>query len=212
MVTNEGAMIYRTPKNVDVTNSVLPPKTVLAILSETERDGFVEFIAYHPEERRNYSSSFIKTQSVSTKKSDVESSILLQIALSLDPDSEKRRRDALLETAVLECPDSIFYEEIQNILNPNRAVQIRTNPISSFLCTNDENVNVRDFPDTVTGKVIGRLENAVTEVVIVEETVEDFTVGGFTAKWYRIIEPVNGWVFGGWLQPLPFGYMEWEGQ
>uniref|UniRef100_A0A7T8B977 SH3 domain-containing protein n=1 Tax=Breznakiella homolactica TaxID=2798577 RepID=A0A7T8B977_9SPIR len=38
-------------------------------------------------------------------------------------------------------------------------------------------------------------------MTVSEETVDSFTVNGVRAKWYRIVDPVEGWVFGAFLKP-----------
>jgi hypothetical protein len=64
----------------------------------------------------------------------------------------------------------------------------------------DDDVNVREKPD-VSSPVVAKLYNAV-EVYAAEETVNESTIDGQTDRWYYITEPVEGWVFGGWLGGL----------
>jgi hypothetical protein len=41
-----------------------------------------------------------------------------------------------------------------------------------------------------------------TAVHAVEETVDAFTIDGQTARWYRITQFVEGWIFGAWLESV----------
>jgi hypothetical protein len=198
VVTEEKANLYRTPKSVDVMSSVLPYKTVLAYFPETERDGFVEFKAYDAVGktlRRN----FIKLSAFSTREADVQSSILLQTAQSLDPSKNQVRIEALLKDALLEYPDSVFAAEIDALANPNASVRIDVRPgAQASLTVNDDDVNVRDLPDAVAGRVLGRLD-LDTEVTVSEETVDTYVVDGQSDRWYHITSPLDGWVFGSFL-------------
>jgi hypothetical protein len=64
----------------------------------------------------------------------------------------------------------------------------------------DDNVNVRESPSAASG-VVTQLSSAV-EVSAVEETVEEFTIDGQTARWFHIVQPAEGWVFGAWLEDI----------
>jgi hypothetical protein len=119
VVTEERANLYRTPKNVDVLSSTLPFKTLLVYAPETERDGFVEFSAYDPEARTLRSSLFIRKSAFSTRDPDIQASILLQTALSLDPAKDTVRREALLD-----YPGSVFTGEISALRHPNPSASI----------------------------------------------------------------------------------------
>jgi hypothetical protein len=204
VITGDKANVYRSPRTVDVTGSVLSVKTVLVYFPDTERDGFVEFKAYDPEAKALFSGNFIRLSAFSTRDADIQSSILLQTAQSLDAAKNKVQIEALLESALLDYPDSVFAAEIQELINPGSTassparITVSRPSADSFLVINDNNVNVRDTPDG-SGRVIGQL-SLDTEVAVSEETAETFTINGMTDRWYHIIEPVDGWVFGAYLE------------
>jgi uncharacterized protein YgiM (DUF1202 family) len=201
VVIDEKANIYKTPKNIDVTGTILSRKTVIAYVPDSERDGFVEFKAYDPAAQTTFRNSYIKLSSVSLTASDVQSSILLQAASALKNEgSEKIRKDALLKAALDEYPDSAFSADIRSLagLDPASA-RIPVQPSSAnSLIVIDNNVNVRSAPDT-NSSVIGQLGED-TEVTVSEETVQAYTVSDSTDKWYHITDPVDGWVFGAFLE------------
>jgi hypothetical protein len=199
VVIDEKANLYRTPKNIDVTGNILSRKIVVAYFPETERDGFVQIRAYDSIADA-YRSNYIRMISLSTGDADVQSSILLQTAEILkDEGADKIRKDALLEAALLDYSASVFSAEIRAIVNPVTAVEIAVrSPSNSRMVVYSDSVNVRDLPDSVAGKVIGRLEYD-TEVAVGEETVDTYLVDGFRDRWYHVVQPVEGWVFGAYL-------------
>jgi hypothetical protein len=201
VVIDEKANLYKSAKTIDVTGTILPRKTVVVCLPNTESEGFVEIKAYDPEAQAYRQNNFIRTSSISTREADIQSSILLQTAQPLKNEGpEKIRRDALLESAMLEYPNSAFSADIYALVNPNTAAVIKTEPAArSFMTVNDNNVNVRDLPDSVAGKVIGQL-NRDDAVSVSEQTSATSTVDGQSAHWYHITEPFNGWVFGIFLE------------
>jgi hypothetical protein len=199
VIVDEKANLYKTAKTADVTGEIISRKTVVAILSGTESGGFVEIKAYDPVYERNRQ-TFVRLSSLSQKDSDVQSSILLQLAQPLKNEgSEKIRKDALLEAARLDYPDSAFSADIHALINPNTAVTLGTESASKpFMTVIDDNVNVRDLPDSVAGRVLGQVAKDII-VTVSEQTVNPSTVNGQSAPWYHITEPLEGWIFGAFV-------------
>jgi len=199
VVTDEKAILFKTANTVDATSTILPRKTVAVCFPETQSNGFIEIKAYDPEAQA-YRKNFIRITSISRKEADIQSSILLQTALTLKNEgADKIRRDVLLESALLDYPDSAFSMDIQALVNPNTSAAIKTEPSSrSSMSVNDFNVNVRDLPDSVAGRVIGKLDKD-DDVTVNEQTSAVYTVGEQSGRWYHITEPVEGWVFGAFL-------------
>jgi hypothetical protein len=199
VVVDEKANLYRTPKTTDVTGDIISRKTIVVYFPETESGGYVEIKAFDPVVEF-YRQSFVRISSLSRKEADVQSSIYLQIAQPLkDEGTDKNIKEALLGAALNDFPDSVFYAEIYALAYPNAAAAIRTESVSMFFLTvNDDDVIVRDLPDSVAGKIIGQLSNG-DEVLVNEQTVNTSTIGRINARWYHIIEPFDGWVFGAFL-------------
>jgi uncharacterized protein YgiM (DUF1202 family) len=201
VVTDEKANIYKSPKNIDVTGKILSRKTVIVYYLEPEQDSFVEFKAYDPAAQTTFRNNYIKLSSISRTESDVQSSILLQAASALkDEGAEKVRKDALIKAALEEYPDSVFTADIRSLAGlDSGAQQVPVQPgASAVKFVNDDNVNVRSAPD-VNSAVIGQL-NLDTEVTVREETVQSYKVNDITDKWYHIEEPLDGWIFGAFLE------------
>jgi hypothetical protein len=199
VVVDEKANLYKTAKTSDVTGDIIARKTVVAILRGTENSGFVEIKGYDPVAERSRQ-NFIRLNSLSLKDSDVQSSILMQIAEPLqDEGADKVRKDALLDAALLDYPDSVFYADIQALISSHTATTISTESVTlSSMTVNDDNVNVRDIPDVVAGKEIGQLHKG-DEVTVNERTVGISAIDGQRARWYHITEPTEGWIFGAYL-------------
>jgi hypothetical protein len=199
VVVDEKANLYKSAKTSDVTGDIIARKTVVAILRGTESGDFVEIKAYDPAAERTRQ-NFMRLNALSLRDSDVQSSILMQIAEPLqDEGAEKVRKDALLDAALMDYPDSVFHADIQALINPNTTVTISTEPITpSSMTVNDDNVNVRDIPDVVAGKEIGQLHKG-DEVTVNERTVGISAIDGQRARWYHITGPTEGWIFGAYL-------------
>jgi uncharacterized protein YgiM (DUF1202 family) len=201
VVTDDNTRIYNSPKNIDVTGTILTRGTMVVWFPETVKDGYTEFKAYDPYVKQWYmTKKYIRRATLSTDQDDIQSVILFQTARALlpapdKPDNNRARREALLEAAIMEYPDSAFSAEIRALVHPNIAVRSSS---LGILMVNDDKVNIRDRPDPATGNVIGQL-NTGTEVTVTEETVNTYTIGDHTAKWYHIVEPRDGWVFGAFL-------------
>jgi hypothetical protein len=196
VVSDEKANLYRSAKNVDVSDNILSRKTVLGVFPETERDGFIQIEAYDPVSQAYRRNLFVKTSSISYSDADVQSSILLQTAEGLDPEKEKNRREALLDSALYDYPGSIFAADIRALVAPDSVAAARK--IEAWYQVIDTGVNVREGPN-VLSKVVIQFEDTPA-VLAVEETVDEFSIEGQTARWYRISNPVEGWIFGAWLE------------
>ena len=200
VVTDEKAILYKSAKTIDATSTILPRKTVAVYFPETQSGGFVEIKAYDPEAQA-YRQNFIRDSAISKNEADIQSSILLQTALPLKNEgAEKIRRDALLESALMDYPNSAFREDIQTLMGLNTMALIKTERAARrFMSVNDDDVDVLDLPDPVVGRVIGQLDMD-DEVTISEQTADTYRIGGQSARWYHITDPLDGWVFGGFLE------------
>lgn len=202
VVVSDRAILYKSPKILDVTSTILSHKTVVVCYPETQEDGFIEIKGYDPVAQAftNRYGNYIRTDTLSRKESDIQSSILLQTAQSLTQAADKIRREALLDSALVRYTDSVFYSEISALLNPNTAAEIKTESSNRpFMTVISDRVNIHDLPDMVAGRIIGDL-NTGDGVTISEQTAAEFVVSGQSARWYRITEPREGWVFGAFLE------------
>ena len=133
VVTDQKANLYRSHKMVDVTGLIVPRKTIVGYLPETEIDGFVE-IRYYDQQNYTLRQNYIRANTLSFREADIQSSILLQTAEPLKNEgTEKVRKDALLETALSNYPDSVFFADIEALLYPDTQAAYESDLIDTEL-------------------------------------------------------------------------------
>jgi hypothetical protein len=133
VVTDEKAILFKSAKAIDATSIILPRKTVVVCFPNTESGGYIEIKAYDPESQA-YRQNFIRTSSLSRNDADVQSTILLQTALTLKNEGpEKIRRETLLEAALLDYPNSAFSADIHALVNPNTSGVIITDTVGGVV-------------------------------------------------------------------------------
>ncbi|MDR1256406.1 MAG: SH3 domain-containing protein [Spirochaetaceae bacterium] len=198
VVIDEKANLYRSPVNIDVSDYILSRKTVLGVLPETEKDGFIRIEAYDPDRRAYRRNLYIRTSAISYRDTDIKSSILLQSAEILDPQKEANRYDALLDAAFHDYPNSVFADDIRALSATGSTPPVTA--IDVTLRVTDNNVNVREKPNA-SSKAVTQLANN-TEVKAAEVTIDTFNINNQISQWFHITQPVDGWVFGAWLTTL----------
>jgi len=124
VVVEDRSFLHSLPRIVDVSRFILSRRSVVVYFPETEEDGFVEVKGWDVE-RREYvqqSARYIRLSSLSRRDADIQSAILLHTALAITAANQAERKDALLESALLHFPDSVFFQEIFEILHPNASM------------------------------------------------------------------------------------------
>ena len=124
VVIDERASLYTSPRTVDVSSTIMSRMSVVVYYPESESNGYVEIRGWdHIRERYvDPSTSFVRLNTLSTGNSDIQSCILLHTALSLTAANQAVRRETLLESAILDYPDSVFNFEIYLIAYPPNPV------------------------------------------------------------------------------------------
>jgi hypothetical protein len=198
VVIDDRGNLFRSPKAVDVSGTILSRKTVVVCYPDTESDGFIQISGLDSETQAyiRADTNYIRISSLSRKNSDIQSSILLQTALPLNESNraEKTRRDALLESAMLDYPDSVFHEEILRLANPNAEFSIQTEVFEMGIILYADNVEVRDLPDNVLGRVVGHMAYD-SDVSTAERTTVNSVVNGKSGRWIKVKSPISGWFF-----------------
>jgi len=126
VVTEDRSFLYTLPTLVDVSRFIIGRRSVVVFYPETEHDGFVEIKGWNIE-RQEYvpqANRYVRLSSLSRNDSDIQSAILLQTALSIEAANQAERRSALLESALMYYPDSVFFYEIHDILYPSGVMTI----------------------------------------------------------------------------------------
>jgi len=128
VVVEERANLFRTPRSVDVTSTVFSRRSVVVYYPDTENNGFVQIRGF--DTTRNVyvdpNSNIVRLNALSNSNSDVQSAILLQTAVTLTTEDQRLRREALLDSALLDYPDSVFNAEIYAIAHPEAPEAVKT--------------------------------------------------------------------------------------
>ncbi|MCL2373971.1 MAG: hypothetical protein FWC65_01855 [Treponema sp.] len=119
VVVDDRAFLYRAPRPVEVSGTILSRMSVVVYYPETESGGFVQVRGWDHGRGANIAlaNNHIRRTSLSMNHSDVQSAILLQTALA---PNQAARREALLEAALLYV-DSVFFTEVFETLHPPAA-------------------------------------------------------------------------------------------
>jgi len=120
VVVDEKANLFKSPKTVDVTNTIVARKTVLVYFPDTETSGFVEVKGVDCESSNAIPDGrYMRLNALSRNDSNIQSSILLQTAQTMTNANQTVAREALLRSALEDYPNSVFYDEINSIANPD---------------------------------------------------------------------------------------------
>jgi len=120
VVIDEKANLFKSPKTVDVTNTIVARKTVLVYFYETESGGFVEVKGVDCETNNAIPEGrYMRLTALSRNDSNIQSSILLQTAQTMTNANQTVAREALLRSAIEDYPNSVFFDEIRAIVYPN---------------------------------------------------------------------------------------------
>jgi len=123
VVVVENANLYRGPRAIEVSGTILSRRTVVAYDPASESDGFIQVRGFDVGRGANIAAAVnhVRRTSLSTRHADVQSAILLQTALAV-PAGQAVRRDALLDAALTHYPDSVFFPEVFEVVHPGVAL------------------------------------------------------------------------------------------
>ncbi|MGA2975343.1 MAG: SH3 domain-containing protein [Spirochaetia bacterium] len=202
VITTDDAVLYSAPANTSATTETIPVMTIVAIHSDSAGMSFIRVTCYDAVAKMLLKGVYLRNEGVSSKPSDVQAAILLQLAAA---SKNAKQKQAFLSSAAKDYPDSIFMPDLTQALAalnaPPPPPPTPTQPASAaVMMTLEDAVSVLDAPDPTAGKVIVTLSKG-QKVEIQEQTVGTDTIGGQTAHWYHIKEPA-GWVFGSSLGPV----------
>jgi len=202
VVKTDKAVVYAEPRDVKITNKVISAMTIVAVLDDGTTSAFAKILCYDPVQDAYFTDAafFLGSDDLSVADADINSVILYTTAMAT---KNKDIRSNLFKVIEKRYSSSIFFDKIKSALVPGAAVAAVAKPsaaASGFYEVNDDNVNVRAQPDELNGQVVGKL-NRGAQVEVLEATIQDYAIGGKSAKWYRITEPA-GWIFGSFINPI----------
>jgi hypothetical protein len=214
VIIDEGAIEYSEPELDKATSRIVPERLLVAVHPE-EDNGFYQIAGYDAVNGSRHGPTWVKKEFVSLREPDWFTSILLYKALVINADNATVKEE-LLKTARDEFPSSVFNDVVLEALqefeptvssaadNASQAadVDVATTPIptSVFLVNPDasQNLNVRSTP-SISGDLVGQLAPG-EEITIDMRTEALDTIGDIEEYWYRVSSPLEGWVFGAFIQ------------
>lgn len=194
LVASAETILYSKADATGATSDILPQYAIVAVHSDSETNGFVPVSAYIEGTRYvTVEKRFVKKENISVDNRDVRAMQLFAIAST--EKNEVVKKELLKNALEANSQYQQRIEEALSALEPKAALE--TEPLSTSFTVNDDNVNVRDYPDTTDGAVVAQLQRdqTVTSVARLSAAVE---LAGMTGHWIQIVEPA-GWVFSSFL-------------
>jgi hypothetical protein len=114
VVGSANAVIYSSAHNTAATAESIPRLTIAAISSDTGGMSFVRVTCYDAEAKVLRRGVYLRNEGLSSKPSDVQAAILLRLAASSKSDTQ---RQAFLQSAITDYPDSLFLPELRAALD-----------------------------------------------------------------------------------------------
>jgi hypothetical protein len=202
VVVAEEAFLYSEPKLDALTERIVAPTTIVAIHEGESENGFFKVTGWDEVNGFPFSGMYMEKAVISDTEADYRSAIFLFKASKM---SNPKVKQKLLENA-LTFDSQVFEERIREALEAaatpgedpaaeqNTGSRRQTEAFSAEAVTNDENINVREFPNEQYDNIVGQIGRGEA-LTITRRTAEEYTIGGNTARWYKISDP-EGWIFG----------------
>jgi len=190
--------IYTEPKKTKIGKQLLKAGALVVIDDAGSSDGFLKIDTMLLPEEIPLDDVYVPAETVSLDTGDIEAIQLINLAKvrrATGKEIDAKAAESFFADATLAASNAA----IRAIVDEARGVvSVPTESASGSMLSKADKVNVRRVP-TLGAEVVGQL--AAGEGVMLEErTVEEATIDGVTAPWYRITTPFEGWVFGGFLE------------
>ena len=198
VVLDEKAQLFTFPEVIKITSQYVSRGMVCMIKSTEEESDFVQLFGWNPVNRTIYSDTYIryiKKSAISTDNNDVQAAIFLTVA---GEKTKKEEKELLLKEAINQYSNSAFANDLVfaiNALDPQNSIMPQTESVSLALTCKEIPAKVYAKP-FVDSEVLGEV-SALESVIVMEGTKDKFKIGTVEDKWYRIENPVSGWIFGG---------------
>ncbi len=195
VVNDPKCVLYREPKVINATKTVVPRLTMVAVVEEDSAGtGFVK-ISYAAADSTMVAERWIKADTLVRRPEDVDVAIALAVVGKLG-DKDKDLKINILEGAVAGYSASVLKGDLEAAL-----LALKGNPMPELVqeygtfTVGFDNVNVRSAPDAGSDNVIAML-NTYDTVEVMERSIQEYSVDGLSGYWYHISSPYDGWVFG----------------
>ena len=123
VVIDEAAQIFSSAQNIGATGNMLTRGSVIVSYPEAETGRFVRVKGKDFGRDVAINDQYVQQFTLSTRESDLESATLRLTSNSL-PASQEARKLALLDVAITNYPDSVFFTEIHALRYPQQAAPV----------------------------------------------------------------------------------------
>lgn len=205
VTSDEPIFLATAPQAATYTKVGIDRLQLIVVFPETEKSNFVKTSLYIPNKEDpakvgtyfgydDRSTRYIRNNVYSIREDDVQSAILYHTAMASDNEEQKK---ALLQSALSDYPNSVFERDIRSALNPE-GPGLETEAVTIEMQVSDDwNAPVFAKPSFDAVRV-GAVQ-AGELITLVERSIKTVTADTETDYWYRIEEPLEGWIFGGRL-------------
>jgi len=145
VVVDDAAQIFSSAQNIAATGNKLTRGSVLVSYPEAETGGFVRVKGRDFGRNVAITDQYVQSFTLSTRESNLESATLLLTANSL-PEAQEPRKLALLDVAITNYPDSVFFTEIHALRYPQAAAAVQQVETTAS-DDNDYDENYDDWED-----------------------------------------------------------------
>lgn len=206
----ENVVLYTGPQAATATGVNLDPMQILVVYPDSLSGKYIRASLYIPNKEDpakigsyyGYSDRtlrYVRVDDYSTRESDVQSSILYQMAQSSENEVKKA---ALLQAALDDYGNSIFADTISTALSGEND-EVAFDEINLEMTVIGEATSVYAKPAEDSVRIGGIQEGEL--VTAVARSAETLPFQGNSDFWYRIEEPLSGWIFGGYLMEYEDG-------
>jgi len=200
VVRDEKCVLYNEPRVVGATTTIVPRLTVVAVVDPTLTEGFIKVSYAKPlPDGSMVVDKWIKRESIVDGAVDVKAAVAVAV-VEASGAKEKDLKINILEGAISSFSASVFVDDLTNML-----LALKGRPIidlvseKAMLTVNSNDVNVRSSPSIEGSDSLGKL-NTGDVVESIERTSAKIDVKGTQAYWFHIVSPMDGWVFGEFLE------------
>ncbi len=195
VVVTDLATLYKQPKDTAVMSTILPKMNVVVVTKDEANPDYYKFEGINSESYERFTTRYLLASDVSVSSEDVNTALLLNAARGM---KGKEQRQKLASTITSKYPSSSFTSTVQEYLVALNPDQIGTESVGASYAVKSAGI-VRDIPSAF-GYELKRLKKG-EEVQVAERTAETYVIGDESANWCKISAPVEGWIWGGAIEP-----------
>jgi hypothetical protein len=188
--------VARSAPESGATKLAVLKRSSLVAATRGKSGAWAEAFVVDPATRKPFEKAYILASELSFASPDLRAAILLAKAeAARDPESGR----ALLEEAAASFANSAFGPEIKAALGSTGADESAAfEEMQATLVVGKKPAPLRSEPSASAERT--RELEPDEEVAVSGRTLEPETIDGAQARWYKVVSPAEGWVFGTYLE------------